>query len=854
MELNKLEVKSWRGVPQASIEFGRGITIIGGPNECGKTSLRTALHAALVRPTGLRNESKTLETFRTWETKLYPSVKLQFTHDGKLVDVEKEFLRKKDWSNLRVDGRLIATDGEVQRTLNQLLGDSLDWIEVLWGTQGLVAFDRDAPDSIKGKLAKAAQDTVIPQVAQLKDSIDKEYLEHWTPKDGKPNKRFQEYREQVFEAEKRVREMQQKIADANRQSAELEGKYAQLAIEKEKLSQVELEWANGQKSLGAWQTYERAVTELKIAENDAAALEQWILTWKNSVARISTLLPECQSWLQEIETLKHKVGKEPSTADLDLLRSRANYLELLITKEKREALEKIQVPPSAQMKELESIEDTLRNIEASLNAVAFRAELRAEQSLQLEIVRDSGEKELRTLSAAELSEWQAQQSFDLHLPGVASLHVESGDPAIAKKVAERDGLRKSFDEALAKWQVGNLNELRTRSAEKEMQLKQIAQVNLKELADLRLKVTDAGELDRLAMDKKEGTLQALSSDYQIAETNFKAAQSEYLQTMKSYQELLAKGKMSELRAVLANFKAHCSNAVLDSIKSLNIPQTIELLVEEEASSSSGVDDVAIASLSSLLSKAASYDADLLRVSAEKRALLDKQKVSLIMPEGEPITTELLEQKEKLKSELTEKVNLLSSSIDQTLGAISAQGDLHAQFVVAEESEARARVELDRVEAEAHAIKELRLAFDAARQKLQEDVVAPLQTRVTHALEKLTGGFYKGVAFDPALKISGVHASSATAVVLDEISFGTREQLSFLTRLCLAQLLANDSRQVVVLDDNLVHTDSLRMMTACQLLESASEQIQIVVFTCHPERYASIANATRVELDARNGHN
>lgn len=111
------------------------------------------------------------------------------------------------------------------------------------------------------------------------------------------------------------------------------------------------------------------------------------------------------------------------------------------------------------------------------------------------------------------------------------------------------------------------------------------------------------------------------------------------------------------------------------------------------------------------------------------------------------------------------------------------------------------------------------------------------------LDKLTGGFYRGVAFDPSLKVSGVHANTATSIVLDEISFGTREQLSFLTRLCLAELLAGEAaRQVVVLDDNL--------LTACQLLETASQHVQIVVFTCHPERYASIASATRVELASR----
>ena len=104
--------------------------------------------------------------------------------------------------------------------------------------------------------------------------------------------------------------------------------------------------------------------------------------------------------------------------------------------------------------------------------------------------------------------------------------------------------------------------------------------------------------------------------------------------------------------------------------------------------------------------------------------------------------------------------------------------------------------------DANAIMLLRQAFDEGCGKLRKDVVAPLQDRVTECLRQLTSGFYKGVAFDAALKVNGVRADSNTDIVLDEISFGTREQLSFITRLCLAQLLANDSSlQVAILDDN-----------------------------------------------------
>ena len=852
MELGKLDVKNWRGVPQASIDFAPGITIVGGPNECGKTSLRAALHAALVLPTGVRNEGKLLETYRTWETKLYPSVKLQFMHEGKTIDVEKEFLRKKDWSSLRVDGKLIAQDGEVQRTINGILGDNLDWIEILWGKQGDVSFDRGAPDSIKGRLAKAAQDTVIPQVAQLKDSIEEEYSKYWTPQGAKPNKRFQEHRTVVFDAEAKVRDLEKKIVDANQRASALDTQTVELAAEKQKLEQVEKDWAYGQKSLGAWQVFERAQMELNIAEQNVVSMETWRTTWGSLLGAVGKLLPDCRDWLLATEKLKAAIGTEPSSESLDALRVNLNYLELAITKEKRDAIEKILVPSDAELKELEHTEDVLRNIEASLNAVAFRAEIQAEKVLQIEITRDGGEKEVRALNAEESSEWQAQQNFHLSIPGVAALRVTSGDPQIAKSVEERAVLRTQFADALKKWQAANLAELRARLSERDILKKQLPSVDPKLYVAQRAKVSEADELDRMPLLEKERMVQTLANEIQISEGNLKTAQAEYMQSMRSYQDLLSKTRMPELKASLINLQAHCVAAPLDAVKSLEIPTTIEKDASNDVETQASLlDESAVSAIGNILGSAKTHDEPLTKLISEKRESLEKQRTELVKPEGDPITPESLEQKEREKSELAAKVHAFETSINQTLGEIKAQGNLHAQVVESEESLARSQAELARVEADAHAIKELRLAFESARQKLQEDVVAPLQTRVTQALDKVTGGFYKGVAFDPSLKVSGVHAGVATSVVLDEISFGTREQLSFLTRLCLAQLLATEAcRQVVVLDDNLVHTDSARMLTACQLLESASAQIQVVVFTCHPERYVSLSSASFIELAAR----
>jgi uncharacterized protein YhaN len=62
----------------------------------------------------------------------------------------------------------------------------------------------------------------------------------------------------------------------------------------------------------------------------------------------------------------------------------------------------------------------------------------------------------------------------------------------------------------------------------------------------------------------------------------------------------------------------------------------------------------------------------------------------------------------------------------------------------------------------------------------------------------------------------------------QISVGTREQLSTLYRLSLAEYL----RTVIVLDDQLVQSDDNRMDWFRALLSEKAHSFQIVVFTLH----------------------
>lgn len=87
MRLEKLEVENFRGIRAASISFAKGLNVLGGPNEIGKSTLAEAIRAALLVPT----KSKEGKSYVSWDGSAPARVTLTFESGGKLWLVRKTF-------------------------------------------------------------------------------------------------------------------------------------------------------------------------------------------------------------------------------------------------------------------------------------------------------------------------------------------------------------------------------------------------------------------------------------------------------------------------------------------------------------------------------------------------------------------------------------------------------------------------------------------------------------------------------------------------------------------------------------------------------------------------------------------
>jgi DNA repair exonuclease SbcCD ATPase subunit len=126
----------------------------------------------------------------------------------------------------------------------------------------------------------------------------------------------------------------------------------------------------------------------------------------------------------------------------------------------------------------------------------------------------------------------------------------------------------------------------------------------------------------------------------------------------------------------------------------------------------------------------------------------------------------------------------------------------------------------------------------AESTMARSVAARLAELAREPVGRLTARQVEGVELgaDALEPIQARARQISAAFGVDRFSRGTREQIALGCRLALGELLAREGRQMLLLDEPLAHTDAGRQVAALELLEELAERLQIVIFTCHPDRY------------------
>jgi uncharacterized protein YhaN len=132
-----------------------------------------------------------------------------------------------------------------------------------------------------------------------------------------------------------------------------------------------------------------------------------------------------------------------------------------------------------------------------------------------------------------------------------------------------------------------------------------------------------------------------------------------------------------------------------------------------------------------------------------------------------------------------------------------------------------------------------------REKARRAYLAPLKEKIEH-LGRLVFDDSFQVEISEELQIASRTAKGVT-VPFDSLSGGTREQLSLIFRLACSMIVAKDGGTPLLLDDALGYTDPERLRLMGAVLAKAAKECQVVIFTCVPDRYSNVGEATVVSL-------
>ena len=126
MRITRLKIENLRRHQELDLILDRGLTVVRGPNESGKTTLQRALELALTRR--VTSASAEMEAMQTWGAgeDAKPAVRLEFEQDEEdgmhPGVVEKAFRGGKGTVRLEYDGNVVTDPAQADQILAELTG------------------------------------------------------------------------------------------------------------------------------------------------------------------------------------------------------------------------------------------------------------------------------------------------------------------------------------------------------------------------------------------------------------------------------------------------------------------------------------------------------------------------------------------------------------------------------------------------------------------------------------------------------------------------------------------------------------------------------------------------------------
>lgn len=872
MKLSRLRIEQLRKFRQpAEIEnLAEGINLFVGPNEVGKSTISAAIRAAFFE----RHRSGSVEHLRPWgDGAASPSIEIDFTVGGRPARLRKSFLQRKR-CELEIDGQRLE-GAQAEDHLSDLLGFGFAGRGASgpehWGIPGLLWIEQGAAQEIDAPVAHAAEHlqralgAALGEVASssgdvVLDRVESARNELLTPATGQPRGDYAEVRRRESTLVTELENIEGQVATYRSkvdQLTTLRREHAddttaqpwQALRADERAAQAKLEEVETvKKSLlavreRAEQTAQRQVLlvasldtfeqqERDLAARDAEREEARVRVQVADAAHASCKARSEQAQAtfdvarKVLSHARQEENRHSQTARADELRAQIATTERKLAEADIEQEALLAARRAAAATELPDDDlKALRKQAAQLRELEIR---QAAAATRLRYGLEPG-RELRIGSAVWSGDGEAliTESTTLVLPGIGSLEIVPGGSDLAEVARE---LRSVAERQAAMLERLGLSSLEAAEARCETHREHEADVKTREATVKILAPTgiDALRSDlaalRARLDECEKRLAELPGRPDDADRLPSVGEAEVADES-ARRDLERRGEeLNQARLAMANAQSALEAAQREASAvqaKLTSPDRAERLRRAQAD------------LLEAKAESARYASEIEMLAAQVSAA--RPDVLLQDIKRWRASAEALE---RAYDERRVRIERLEAELQ----ALGAQGLEEKRADVARELEQTHRrlVEMQRrANALDHLLELLRRKRAAVTQRLH----APLQRHLNHYVQLLfpQATLELGEDFVPRL----LNRPGAEVGDIHDMSFGAREQMGVISRLAYADLLKEAGRPtLIMLDDALVHSDDGRLAQMKRVLFDAATRHQILLFSCHPEKWRDLGVGAR----------
>ena len=896
MILRRIRVADWRCFlnPIELGEFDEGLNIVHAPNGTGKSTLFEAFHRALLdshKVTG-----RDIEMLRPWGRTLSPKVTVGFAHGGAEYRISKQFLedssalleRMEDGTYRRLAEGTAADDQTralfTQNPPGRGLARQENWglAQILWAPQGNLVLTR-----LSGDLVADIRSMLSLQIGAgagpLEAKIEARYLEFFAPKgklktgkDAPYLSRLQEQLKEAAEVRRKAQELYLAYEETVRRVEDFRARRAQAGHDAEEINKT-IKRAEERVS-----AYRSLSSEKKERTEQLKAAEARYSEIKHRIEIITITAAKLTESRRNVSTLEEEAplrSRERQEREKEVARKKASLEDARKGRQSVEAAEQIAEAArkftecTKNLSELRVLVARIREIEGTLasrknDRAAFiapgpralrairkaarehdDAKAKIEASLiSLEVVTESnglldvvagehlgplplgagtpalvqGSPEVvaEIKGVARLRAWGPTGSIEEHREARAAAHGRLAELTAPYGTSDLDALEALSDKAKLRDEAVAESETKLDTLLADRALEEIVQdQGLQEATAARIleqnqewaqSPPDAPALRVQALEVKKSFISAVES----AESAWEVAQSAL--TAATGQEEAAASRLEESRKLCASLESQHAELIKDGKQPHERQREMQQLAME-------------------------WEAAKGRLKEIEDRLKDFQDD----PEAE---LEGLEAQRKAVEDAATAARDQEIREESKLEGLAAKGP-YSDMVVAEERLAQLKHDVQTEQLRVDAVRLLRETVASCRAEAIAAVTGPVELAATRTFQRIAGGRLGRIQIGEDFEPKAVQPEiSPESVPLDNISGGEREQLYLAARLALAHALRKDERQLVVLDDVLTASDAGRLARVMNVLEEAAQDLQILILTCHPERYRGLQSGRFFDLD------